>query len=321
VKYGALQSFKEHFASAEEIGSSQFVVDDVHKIGILDIRLLNLDRHLGNLLVSKDSGTGALRLIPIDHGYILPDFRNTSDVSFEWLHWKQCKVPFSPASKVYIDKLDAIADAIILKKIGIRDEHIMTLILSTTLLRLGAKRGLCLFDIANMIQRNGTKETKALFELMTEEAGREADELLRAHQSKIQKAEHRRQEKRNAQEKRISTASRTAKSPVPPSITTTKSSTAFVPTASAASTATGADDRVPESPMASPYFSTFFSESPTSPSEEKSPSSEQSLVVFGIAATEQSKTQSPKIRFTLFLEAFIKIAHREIDSTIQRSVK
>jgi len=269
IKYGALQAYKEHFASAEDVGNSQFVVDDVHKIGILDIRLLNLDRHLGNLLVAKDPG-GALRLIPIDHGYILPDFRNTSDASFEWLHWKQCKVPFSPASKAYIDKLDAIADAIILKKLGIRDEHIMTLILSTTLLRLGAKRGLSLFDIASMIQREGTKENEALFERMTKEAGRQADDLLRAHQTKAQ-----RHAKRGVS--------------------------------------------VPESPMASPYFSSFFQES--NPAEAKSSAVEQSLVVFGTAPPAKSKTQSPKVRFTLFLEAFIKIAHKEIDLIIKRLPK
>jgi hypothetical protein len=29
----------------------------VHKIGVLDIRILNLDRHLGNILVSEETGT------------------------------------------------------------------------------------------------------------------------------------------------------------------------------------------------------------------------------------------------------------------------
>ncbi|RVW88956.1 Phosphatidylinositol 4-kinase gamma 2 [Vitis vinifera] len=47
-------------------------VDEVHKITVLDIRLANADRHAGNILVSKE-GEGQLVLIPIDHGYCLPE--------------------------------------------------------------------------------------------------------------------------------------------------------------------------------------------------------------------------------------------------------
>src|SRR3989338_1680909 len=40
------------------------------QIGVLDIRLLNLDRHLGNILVTKESN-GVFNLVPIDHGYVI----------------------------------------------------------------------------------------------------------------------------------------------------------------------------------------------------------------------------------------------------------
>lgn len=51
-KIGSLQSYVQHFCSAEDVGHSRFQVDDVHRIAILDMRLLNCDRHPGNILVS-----------------------------------------------------------------------------------------------------------------------------------------------------------------------------------------------------------------------------------------------------------------------------
>jgi len=101
---------------------SQFAVRDVHRLGILDVRLYNTDRHSGNILVrrpahlcgasaaaaaaaSSASAPGAtspppfdslslsfhaeqrVELIPIDHGYCLPE--SLDAVYFEWLFWPQ----------------------------------------------------------------------------------------------------------------------------------------------------------------------------------------------------------------------------------------
>lgn len=41
--------------SCAQIGPSSFSVADVHRIGILDIRLMNMDRHGGNILVRRSS--------------------------------------------------------------------------------------------------------------------------------------------------------------------------------------------------------------------------------------------------------------------------
>lgn len=53
-KIGSFQEFKEHDFDAEDISSlkyQMFPVHEVHKIAVLDIRLLNTDRHGGNILV------------------------------------------------------------------------------------------------------------------------------------------------------------------------------------------------------------------------------------------------------------------------------
>ena len=54
-KLASLQQYVRHDGDAADAGASRFSVRDVHAIGILDIRLLNSDRHAGNLLVRRRS--------------------------------------------------------------------------------------------------------------------------------------------------------------------------------------------------------------------------------------------------------------------------
>ncbi len=54
-KHGSLQVYMRHECSAEDVGPSLFPLRDVQEIAILDIRLLNQDRHCGNILVSETS--------------------------------------------------------------------------------------------------------------------------------------------------------------------------------------------------------------------------------------------------------------------------
>lgn len=65
-KTGSLQRYVTHLCTSEDMGWSLFPVEEVHKIGILDCRILNTDRHMGNILVVK-SGSTSYRLVPIDH--------------------------------------------------------------------------------------------------------------------------------------------------------------------------------------------------------------------------------------------------------------
>lgn len=72
-KIGSLQMFMENNGSTEDMGPRPFPVKEVHKIAVLDIRLANADRHAGNILVCKEGEGGNYKLIPIDHGYCLPE--------------------------------------------------------------------------------------------------------------------------------------------------------------------------------------------------------------------------------------------------------
>jgi len=70
-KVGSLQAFVKSEGPVENFSSDLFSKDEVHKIGILDLRILNLDRNASNILVQKTENS--YKLIPIDHGLSIPD--------------------------------------------------------------------------------------------------------------------------------------------------------------------------------------------------------------------------------------------------------
>ena len=52
-KVGSLQMFVNNLGVMENWSESQFDTEQLHKIAILDLRILNLDRNSTNILVKK----------------------------------------------------------------------------------------------------------------------------------------------------------------------------------------------------------------------------------------------------------------------------
>jgi len=152
TKIGSLQQFIDSDGSAEDFGCTGFPVRDVHKIGILDIQMLNLDRHAGNVLIKKNANTKKLELTPIDHGFSLPDSLECS--WFEWMSWPQSKIPFDDETKSYIMRINIEKDAELLAKLGIRSQCIKTMMITTTLLKKAVLHNMTLFQIGSMLCRD-----------------------------------------------------------------------------------------------------------------------------------------------------------------------
>jgi hypothetical protein len=159
----SIQRFVAHEYDAGELGPSRFSVSSVHRVGILDVRLLNIDRHAGNILVKNASSTGGggttpppLDLVPIDHGLCLPE--QLDDPYFEWLHWPQASLPFSDDELAYIASLDPFKDAAMLRAElpSLKEPAIRILTLCTTFLKRAAAAGLCLADIGDMMTREAS---------------------------------------------------------------------------------------------------------------------------------------------------------------------
>uniref|UniRef100_A0ACD6ACP7 Uncharacterized protein n=1 Tax=Avena sativa TaxID=4498 RepID=A0ACD6ACP7_AVESA len=182
-KIASLQQFIPHNYDASDHGTSGFPVSAVHRIGILDIRIFNTDRHAGNLLVRKlDTGAGKFEaqteLIPIDHGLCLPE--SLEDPYFEWIHWPQASIPFSVEELQYIANLDPVKDAEMLRTElpMIHEASLRVLVLSTTFLKAAVASGLCLSEIGEMMSRQftGKEEEPSELEFLCMEARKWVEE-------------------------------------------------------------------------------------------------------------------------------------------------
>lgn len=67
--------------------------------------IMNLDRNDANILVKRkrnsmffviSTNIDYFHLIPIDHGYSLPDVFEINELSWCWQDWKQIKEPWDP---------------------------------------------------------------------------------------------------------------------------------------------------------------------------------------------------------------------------------
>ncbi|XP_021816760.1 phosphatidylinositol 4-kinase gamma 7-like [Prunus avium] len=182
-KIASLQQFIPHDFDASDHGTSSFPVAAVHRIGILDIRILNTDRHAGNLLVRKLDGGGRfgqVELVPIDHGLCLPE--SLEDPYFEWIHWPQASIPFSDDELAYINKLDPFKDSDMLRMElpMIREACLRVLVLCTIFLKEAAAFGLCLSEIGEMMSREyrGHEEEPSELEIICIEAKTLLDEEI-----------------------------------------------------------------------------------------------------------------------------------------------
>jgi hypothetical protein len=182
-KIASFQQFIAHDFDANDYGTSSFPVAAVHRIGILDIRIFNTDRHAGNVLVRKlNGGTGRFgcqtELFPIDHGLCLPE--NLEDPYFEWIHWAQASIPFSEEELEYIKNLDPMKDVAILRKElpMMREACLRVLVLCTIFLKEAAAFGLCLAEIGEMMTREyrGMEEEPSQLEVVCMEAGKRVAE-------------------------------------------------------------------------------------------------------------------------------------------------
>jgi hypothetical protein len=161
-KLGSLQAFVESNGSSGDLGHSRFQTLDVQKIAMLDIRLLNLDRHDGNILYSMHEGL--VSLIPIDHGCCLPRRFEVCNFEWCWMDWPQVKAEVHPDVKAYVASLDAERDIALLKKFNIplSNESLRVFRTMTRLLKQGVAAGLTLFEIASIASRDMESERSRL---------------------------------------------------------------------------------------------------------------------------------------------------------------
>jgi hypothetical protein len=161
-KAASLQEYVYSAGLAGDYSPTFFSKAAVHRIAILDIRLVNLDRNDGNLLVQGPSSGGTASptahnkgiLVPIDHGSCLPDAVGATADSIVWMDWPQVRLPFADAELDYIEKLDVDKDVTMLSDVlHIPDSCCRLAWAATRLLQIAAPHGWTAYDIGRVLYR------------------------------------------------------------------------------------------------------------------------------------------------------------------------
>ena len=188
-KYGSLQTYVKHFDVAENLSFSLYTVEEVHKIAILDFRIVNCDRNEGNILVlkipnknykknndedddyySNNNKKYYYKLIPIDHCLTFPDCLKIFDYELCWTGWDQANQPFSEKMKKYIENIDIIADMERLSKvIKLRENCWKIFRVSNVVLKKGAEFDLTPSEISSILYQTDYKhDTPSQVQLIIE---------------------------------------------------------------------------------------------------------------------------------------------------------
>ena len=102
-KVGSFQEFAYCDYSMDDLSPSKLSADEVHKIAVLDIRILNADRNAANLLCRR-TRDGRLELVPIDHSFCLRSCCDVSWMDWCWLDWAQTKeVCYKRCAWIYLN--------------------------------------------------------------------------------------------------------------------------------------------------------------------------------------------------------------------------
>eukprot|EP00190_Bangiopsis_sp_CCMP1999_P006081 CAMPEP_0198725490 /NCGR_PEP_ID=MMETSP1475-20131203/2784_1 /TAXON_ID= ORGANISM="Unidentified sp., Strain CCMP1999" /NCGR_SAMPLE_ID=MMETSP1475 /ASSEMBLY_ACC=CAM_ASM_001111 /LENGTH=353 /DNA_ID=CAMNT_0044487277 /DNA_START=606 /DNA_END=1667 /DNA_ORIENTATION=+ len=161
-KEGMLQVYVQNDGDADDFGPSLFETEAVQKVAAFDLRVMNADRHGGNLLVSREGSSH--RLTPIDHGLILPESLRSLPWPV-WMNWPQAKAPMTPKVREYVMGLNVDRDIKMLRaKLGdnISEGSLDALRCGTTLLKVCVLLNLSLYEIGLLVYSPSTEEKSFL---------------------------------------------------------------------------------------------------------------------------------------------------------------
>ncbi|KAH9251853.1 hypothetical protein BASA81_010296 [Batrachochytrium salamandrivorans] len=186
-KIGSFQFFQPN--AEENVGDYSahlFPVQDVHKVALLDIRYLNMDRNDSNLLVVA-SNNKQLNLVPIDHGLCFPDRIEVAWCDWVWWDWPQTLEPFDLETKQWVKMLNVRQDMGVLENtFAMGKQTLRVFYCMTTLLQVAiGKYDLNLRDIASVVVRSQDLDLPSAMEKTVERAN-ELAELMAGNARKHQ---------------------------------------------------------------------------------------------------------------------------------------
>jgi len=153
-KIGSFQKFMDNAESTEEYGPSLYSSEDVNRIALLDIRIVNCDRNGENILVRKDKNK--YHLIPIDHAFSLPAYFSLDNLRhFEWMNYRQSRLPMTQEMKALIQNIDIEKDITLAKSMGVQRECIVSMQIAHTVLVKAVALNKSFYDVGRFMCSSG----------------------------------------------------------------------------------------------------------------------------------------------------------------------
>jgi len=154
--------FVEDFAMPRDVNCACAFVPKqaAEALALLDMRIFNMDRHTGNLMILKPEKPHALG--PIDHGCCLPPWWMLGEAVFDaWLEWPQLQEKPSDfareLARITARRLPQVICA--LGELGLSHESLVTHQVCTTFIRVGvADLALAIGPLAALMLRSNESE-------------------------------------------------------------------------------------------------------------------------------------------------------------------
>jgi len=151
---GSFQHFVQNAVdTVGDFSPHLFSARQVHKIGLMDMRFLNMDRNDSNILVVRRH-SDEYHLVPIDHGLCFPDRIEVGWCDWVWWDWPQTLLPFDEETREWVLGLDIEEDVSVLRQFSIRPACIQMYRCMLMLLKKGVAAGLNLRDLASVVVRS-----------------------------------------------------------------------------------------------------------------------------------------------------------------------
>eukprot|EP00917_Polyrhabdina_sp_WS-2016_P000647 GHVP01001425.1.p1 GENE.GHVP01001425.1~~GHVP01001425.1.p1 ORF type:complete len:745 (+),score=123.00 GHVP01001425.1:30-2264(+) len=192
LKNASFQEFVDAESRASDYNPGEFSISSVHKLALLDMTIVNLDRNEANAMVffgnvekkkkssvsklspenpSPDIHFGhseyinsnenmhgkisRLNLIPIDHGLCIPDSLTINREDWCWVDWPQTRIHLSDEELRLVARLNPIRDVSFLgEALNIRASCLRAMRASVEFLKLAVQEGLTLAEIAYLMTRD-----------------------------------------------------------------------------------------------------------------------------------------------------------------------
>mmetsp|Transcript_30755 Transcript_30755/g.86191 ORF Transcript_30755/g.86191 Transcript_30755/m.86191 type:complete len:376 (+) Transcript_30755:297-1424(+) len=152
---GALQEYVPSVGSCTDYGPGRFAAESAADVMLLDLRFLNTDRHLGNLLMHEDNS-----ITPIDHTYCLPT--TLDEIWYSWLSWPQARSPFPRKFRDQVLHCDLLADVAFLRSVDIEAEAVFNYFLANLVLKAALLAGASPYDLGRFFSRLTLEEPSKL---------------------------------------------------------------------------------------------------------------------------------------------------------------